>query len=134
MLIPIDVTTSDLTPEGNYVATVTAVEYQAKTGEKWNKEGTSTVTQDEWLAFSPDKRRIQLTLALQGGGTIFHNLYMKESALIFVKRFLKAAGVKFGKEGFDPDELVGKEVGVSISIGDDPEYGPRNEIDKIYKV
>lgn len=133
--IDIDVTAAGKMPEGNYSATVVKIEYQVLTGEKWNNEGTTTVDFDSWVAArNTDKRvRAHITLNVPGKGNIWHDLYIKEGALGFVRQFLTACQVHFGKEGFDFDLCIGKQVGITIVIKED-EYGVDSKISKLYKV
>ncbi len=131
--IPIDVTAAGATPDGSYLGTVTKMEYQAKVGEKWNKDGTKNCeTMEEWFDFPVDMRRLHVTVKLEKDGKGFGNqwtdLYMKESALGFTKTFLQACGVTFDKSGFDPDDCLNKNVAVKVTLSEDPVHGVQTNL------
>ena len=135
--LAVDLTAVNLVPEGNHEALITDVKYQVKTGEKWNNEGTTTVSFEDWLPYPLEKRRIHLTLQPQTPGVnqfLWHDLYMIPTAAGFVKDWVRAAGVYFDKDGYDPDEFAGKTVGVSVIIKEETPGMQRNEITKVYKV
>jgi len=133
-LIPVDVTTANIIPSGNYKAIVRGLTYQIKTGEKWNKDGTTEVMFEEWLKHPLDLRRVHLILLIAEKGLLFHQLYMVETAAGFMAAFLRATKVPITKEGFDIELSIEKEVGVDVGIIDDPAYEPRNVINKFFKV
>ena len=133
-IVDIDVTGAGLMPAGEYVAVVQKLEYQVKSGLKWNQEGTQTVELEEWLRWGIDKRRLHYTLAIPGKGILFHELYVTPESLVFLKRFLRATGVDYSKSGFDPEAAVGKNIGLSIIIKEDPLYDDTNRIAKVYRV
>lgn len=128
--LSIDLTTTGLIPEGEHVAIVQNLEYQVKTGSSWNYEGTTTVQSfDDYEGF---EQRLRYTFNIPGKGNIYQDFYLKESALPFLKNFLIAAGVPFKKDGFDPEEALGKQVSLVIIYKDDG-YGIKNVISKIKK-
>ena len=49
--IPLDVTSAGVIPAGDYVGTISALKYQIKTGEKWNKDGTSDTDGETFSSF-----------------------------------------------------------------------------------
>ena len=132
-IIPLDVTIAGLIPEGQHTATVAKLDYQIKTGDKWNKDGTSTTTFDEWSKFDAQRKRLHYVISVPGRGNIFHDLYVMESAAGFVQSFLKACGVPYSKEGFDAEACIGRQVGINMGIKEDPNYGPQNTF-TFYKV
>lgn len=132
--VPIDLTTVGLIPAGEYVGTVVKLSYQVKVGEKWNLEGTADVEPSVWNEADDKVKRLHFSISIPEKGYIFYDLYVAENARGFLKSFLKACDVPFDKKGFDPDACIGKQIGVSIIIEDDPLYGERNRIDKVYKV
>ena len=132
--IPLDVTTAGVIPAGDYVGTISTLKYQIKTGDKWNKDGTSDTDGETFQSFGDDKRRLHYTILIPGKGNIFHDLYLMPAAAGFVQQFLKSAGVGYDKTGFDPEEAVGKEIGLQIAVEDVADYGPRNLVSKFYKV
>lgn len=122
----IDLTTVGLIEEGTYVGTINKVEYQIKEGEKWNKDGVITVDRETFEAYpKADNARLHLTIGIAGKGHIFHDLYLTKNALGFLQQFCKAAGVTYGKSGFNPDDFWGKQVGVRVGIKED-DYGTKN--------
>jgi hypothetical protein len=127
-IVPIDVTTAGLIKEGQYVATVQSVKYQIKTGEKWNADGTTDTDFDTWSAYGADSKRLHYTIAVPSQGNVFHDLYVMDKALGFVKEFFKKCNAPFSKEGFDPEAPVGKQIGLEIGIKDEPDWGERNTI------
>ena len=135
-VIGIDLTGVGLIPDGNHTVQVSEVELQAKTGEKWNKDGTLNCTFDEWIGYPEELRRIHLKLTFieLEGKVMWHDLYMIESARSFLKNFCKAAKIPFGKEGFDTDHFLGSQLGVTVAIEDDPQYGERSVITGVYAV
>lgn len=131
--IPIDVTVAGATPEGDYLGTVTKMQYQVKVGEKWNQDGTKSCdTVEEWLDFPVDMRRLHATIKLEkdgkGFGNEWNDLYMKESALGFTKTFLQACGVAFDKTGFDADDCLNKQVAVHVAVSEDPVHGMQTNL------
>lgn len=132
-LIPIDVTAVNIIPPANYKAIVRGLTYQVKVGEKWNKEGIAEMPFEEWMKYPEDHRRIHLLILIPEKGLLFHDLYMVETARGFLSAFLRAAHVPFDKNGFDIELAVEKEIGVDVGVTDDPEYEPRNIINKFFK-
>jgi len=117
MKVPVDLTGVGVVPDGTHEGLIQDVQYQVKTGEKWNKDGTTTVTDEEWSKYPMENRRLNLVINTPHG-MIFHAIYMVEGGLSFVKQAVVAAGASFGKDGFDPQEMVGKRVRVQ-TINDD---------------
>jgi len=132
-IVDVDVTTAGLIPAGDHQAIVAKLEYQVKSGEKWNQDGTQTVELEEWKKWGVDKKRLHYSLSIPGKGMLFHDLYVMPTALGFVKTFLKATGVSFTKEGFNPEEAVGRNIGISVIIKEDADYGDTNKIVKVFK-
>lgn len=120
--------------EGDLIAVVKKVEYQQKTGDKWNNEGTTTVDKATWENVEDSKARIRLSLYVEGKGFIFTELYFSERAMPMTKRALAQCGVNFTTSGYDPDEAVGKSVGISVVITQTAGYDPKSEIKKWTKV
>ena len=132
--IPIDLTTVGVIPPSRYVGTVQSVEYQVKVGEKWNKEGTQTVSIEEMLQAPVENQRVHLTIFIPDiGQNLWHDLYMKPSALPFVQAFCKAIGISYDKDGFDLDESTNGEIGLNITVTEDSEFGMQNQV-KFYKI
>lgn len=130
----VDLTKVDVI-EGDFKdAEVKKVEYQIKTGEKWNNEGTSTVTKDQWENAADELARLHLTIAIPGKGSLFHDFYFSEKALPMTKRALTAIGVAFKAEGYNPDDAIGRKVGIVVAIKEEGGYEPRPNIVKFYKV
>lgn len=129
--IPLDLTTLDV-QDGNYSGIVQKIEYQVKIGEKWNREGTETVTEEEMLQHAPDKTRFRITIYLPEAKTnVWLELYMKAPG--FIKSFLKAAGVPYDDSGFDIEEALNKEIGVTLVTEQQPGYEPRQNV-KVFKL
>jgi hypothetical protein len=126
--VPTDLTKANLIDAGDYIGNVSKLNYQVKTGDKWNQEGTSTVTCEEWTAAPPvgdngkSIRRLQFVIGIPGKGNHFNDLYTDG----FIQQFMKATDTPYDKDGYDPDEAVGKQVAVEVGIVDDPEYGMQN--------
>lgn len=112
-IVDLDLTGIGVVPDGVHVAQVVGVEYQVKSGEKWNYDGTTTVTFEEWATYPADLRRLHYSLKTQHG-MVWLDCYLKDTALPILKRFLKACGVNVSKGGFDPEEALGKEVVVTV--------------------
>ncbi len=129
-LIPLDVTTAGLVPEGVHQAIVDKIVYERKVGEKFNKEGTVEVSFEEMLAqplendlgkpLARAKIGLKVTKTLSGesaaGKYLFNELYMSKSSAGFVKSFFDAAGVSYSRKGLDPRELANREVIVKSAI------------------
>lgn len=128
----IDLTSVGLIPEGKHTAIVQKLEYQVKTGNAWNKDGTITIAPEETTNYPTDDQRLHFHLHIPGKGVIFHDLYLKESALAFMKNFMTAAGVPFSKNGFNPEDAVGKTLFITITHKDDG-YGIKSVISKVEK-
>lgn len=125
--VDVDLTAVGVIPDGEYVATVTKLSYQVKVGENWNREGTQDVDYSTWMTFAKDKRRLHFMLMVPGKGSAWHDLYMMDSAAGFAKEFMVAARVSFDKSGFEPEEAIGKQLLLGVTIKDDGVHGPRNE-------
>lgn len=134
-IIPVDLTTAGLVKDGTYRATIQKIELQAKVGDKWNKDGTTIIDNvDEWLAFGLDRIRIRCELFLpEIGQRLWHDVYFSEGALWNTKRFVDACGVQYDQNGFNPEDLLNKDLIIDVVIKEDPEYGPRNEITSFKK-
>lgn len=132
-VVPIDLTIANLIPAGTYTGVVNKVTYQIKTGEKWNKEGTSDVSFDEFNNFSDDKRRLHYNLKIPGKGGLFHDVYLMESARGFAQAFYNACGTSMTKAGFDPEACIGNQIGITVTVEDRPGYGPSNNL-AFYKI
>ncbi len=128
----IDLTTAGGPPDGTHVATVNKVDYEAKVGEKWNKDGIKVVSAEEAKAYPAEQRRLHITLSIPGHGNLWHDLYFMESALGFMKQFCQAAGIPLKNP--DCDSLVGKQVLVTLATKSDPTYGDRQNIISVKKV
>lgn len=131
--IPLDVTAAGGVPDGDHIATVQKIEYQAKTGDKWNKEGTLICEQDQWNGYPADVKRVHITLAVPGKGNIWQDLYMKESALGFVKQFLVACGATVDKSGFDFDECLNKQISISVATVEQSGFDAQQKITRMKK-
>ena len=130
--LDVDLTKVDLI-EGEVTGEVKKIEYQIKTGEKWNNQGTTTVTKDEWLNAEGSLSRIHFIIAVQGKGNLFTALYFSEPAMPMTKRALAAMGVAFTPQGYDPDEALGKVVGMSVVVEEPSGFDPRSVVKKFYK-
>lgn len=130
-IFDIDLTSAGGPPDGVHIANINKVEYQVLTGEKWNKDGTTTVSGEEAKGYPADKRRLHITLALVGHGNVWHDLYFKETALGFMASFFKAAGVPLKNP--NPDDLLGKQVLVTLATIEQPGYEARQQITKVSK-
>jgi len=130
--LDVDLTKVDLI-EGEVIGDVKKLDYQIKTGEKWNNQGTTTVDKEAWMKSEDDLARIHLTIAVQGKGNLFHDLYFSEKAMPMTKRALVAMGVKFTPTGYDPDEALGTTVGMSVIVDEPAGYEPRSIVKKFYK-
>lgn len=127
----IDLTTAGGPPDGVHLMTINKVEYQVKTGEKWNKEGTSTVTAEEAIAYPRENVRIHLTLAIAGAGNFWHDLYLGESSAGFRKQFCQAANIPLKNVNYD--ELVGKQILGTLTTSEREGYGARQQLSKVAK-
>ena len=115
-------------PDGTHTGTIQKVEYQIKTGEKWNQEGTTNVSRDEFnITNDLSKARMHITIGVPGLGNIWHDLYFSEKALGFVKSFYKALGCNL------TDEIEGKSIGISVVTKEEPGYDSRPSISKVFK-
>ena len=132
--IELDLTQVGMIPDGDHVVLVQKLERQVKVGDKWNKDGTKTVPPEEFAVAERDCKRLHFTLMITGKGSIWHDLYLGEKSLPFLKNFMKATGVNITKDGFDPDEAVGKQVGINVATKEDPTYGAQTQITKVWKV
>jgi len=127
-----DITEAGEIPAGQHTALVQKMDYQVKTGDKWNNDGTKTVEKEEWEKFPDDKARVQYTLKV-GGASAFHELYFTEKSLGFVKRFLAACGVPPTKGGYNPEDAIGRQVVITITTVEKDGFDPRNQITKFSK-
>lgn len=116
MRVDIDVTNVGVIPDGDYVGTVES--FELRTSKK--PDGGQYIS---WRFFVPD-----------AGQSVFHITSLKPTALFGIKDLLDACGVEYDESGFDLDGCVGKEIGLRIIINEDPDYGTRNEVKKVYKV
>lgn len=135
MRIDIDVTKVGIT-DGDYIGQVIKLDMQVKANEsdKWNKEGTINVSSaEDFSAYPTENKRLHYTIYIPQKGNIWHDLYLKDSALPFLKAFLTATGVPFTKEGFDPNEAVGRNIGVRVVTIEQPGFSPRTQIAKVWK-
>ena len=135
MKVPIDLTSVGEIPAGPYVATVQNLTLQVKTGEKWNKDGTMDVQDhSEFFKYPVEQQRLHYQLFVPGKGGLWHDLYLTEKSLGFAKAFMRACGVAFDKDGFDPFECIGKQVGIDVVSEQAAGYEPRSVIAKTYRV
>ncbi|MHA2065451.1 MAG: hypothetical protein ACXABY_13845 [Candidatus Thorarchaeota archaeon] len=65
------------------------------------------------------------------GKPVGFNTSLAEQSLWFLKGLLENTGVKWDAKGFDPDHVVGKEVGCKVSIGE-YQNKPRNQVDSFF--
>jgi len=101
MIIPIDLTTVEdkdfePIPAGNYVVRVLEATEKSSAKGKYIKL-TLEVTEGEYA-----------------GRKLFHNLSELPQSLWNLKRFLDAAGVEYGEEGFATEDIQGAELEVSV--------------------
>lgn len=129
----VDLTQVDVI-SGEVEGVVQKLEYQIKTGEKWNNAGTSTVEKDVWENH-PDgaTARIHLTIAVPGKGNLFHDLYFSDKAMPMTKRALKQMGVVFTPQGYNPDDALNAHIGMTVTVEEQAGYEPRSNIAKFYK-
>jgi len=146
-IVPIDLTNVGLR-DGSFIGIITSVELQVKTGEKWNNEGTTKCeTVEEWLQYprqtsEPDERgkfkalsRIHLRINFPelNGQSTTHDLYMSDASLPMLKEFLTKAGLEYGTDGFNPFDLLNRNIGCKIVTEEDEEYGTNYRIKSVYK-
>jgi hypothetical protein len=143
MKFDVDLTVEEVT-DGEHTARVQKVTYQEKIGEKWNNDGTTDVDADRWGTLPNEKRRIQIQLSTVGekGNPInlFHEFYFTggtpekaKKAQEMSGRALAAMGVNITPEGFDPEEALNNEVGITITTEQTAGYSPKKVISKFYK-
>lgn len=140
-IVDIDVTTAGLIPDGDYVCNVNGLKYQVSHTKKtdgtdknsWKKDDYSDVDFDSWSKADVSAKRLHYTLGVPGHGNLFHDLYMMESARGFIKQFMVACGVAPTKAGFDPESVIGKQIGVKVGI-DSSQENESNKILKMWKV
>ena len=132
-LIEVDLTEVGIVPPGQHQATVSKLIYQIKTGPKWNKEGSMEVDKMEWSKHPMDTKRIKLFIRVIGVGDLVHDLYFMESALPMTKRALEGCGVKFTKNGYNPDLALNASILITVVHKDTPDYGLQVSIAKINK-
>ena len=141
----LDVTTGGLVPDNTYTATVDSVELQIKTGAKFNKDGTTTVdaatfenAPTQGMETDPDtgeqvlkaKSRVHFMFKTEKGN-VFHDVYMNDKSMEFIKKAWDALGVVYDKDGFDPNDIiacVGKQVIVDVIIDDDGKGNVNNKV------
>ncbi len=127
--IPTDLSTANLIKDNDYVGNVVKLEYQIKTGDSWNQEGTETVNFEEFSQATNDKlKRLHYTISVpdSGKGNIFHDLYMQENCAGFMLAFMKACNVEFDADGYDPDDAIGKQVNIEVTTIETEEWGYQN--------
>jgi hypothetical protein len=136
-----DLTQAGIIPEATYPAKVTKIEYQRKTGEKWNKEGSTSITGAEFDALPNDNnRRFRVHLFIDGQGFHVEDVYLVKNdgtankmADKTMASLFKAADLPIEKTGYNPDDLVNKQVLVKIVVKED-DYGIKNRAAGFYKV
>lgn len=132
--VAVDLTITNLIPDGIYVGTVQKLAYQVSTTQKddssgkysWKKDTVQDVDFETFNQVSDDRRRLHYQINIPGKSSVFHDLYMGESSRGFLKAFMKACGVIFDKGGFDPEEAVGKQVNIEVTTTEDSN-GASNE-------
>lgn len=134
-----DLTVANLVKTDTYTGQVAKLNYQIKTGDKWNQEGTTNVDFEQWVeapassGIDPESgkeithKRLQYIISLPGQGNHFNDLYMTTTSLGFVQSFMIACGVEYDSSGFDPDDAIGKSVGVEVTTNETEQYGFQNE-------
>jgi hypothetical protein len=126
--MPLDLTTLELT-DGEHRGQITKLDYQIKTGDKWNAAGTDTVDETAFDAHTDVKtKRYHYTID-SGRNKVWVDFYLMDAALPFLLRFFKACGVHYDSTGFDPSDAVGKDVGFTVAIQND-----QPQITKYFKV
>lgn len=132
--IGVDLTTAGLIPDATYTGQVQKLDYQISTGTKddgsgkasWKKESTQDVDFTAWSQVGNDRRRLHYIINIPGKPNIFADFYMMEASLGFLQAFMKGCNVAYDKDGFDPEEAVGKQVSIEVTSKDDATYGPQN--------
>ena len=132
--VGVDLTAVNLMAIGTYTCQVQKLEYQISTGIKddgsgkssWKKDTTQVVDFAAWNSVEDSKRRLHYTVSVPNKGNIFADFYMMENCRGFLQGFMKACGVTYDKDGFDPEEALGKPVTCEVGQEDDPTYGPSN--------
>lgn len=114
-------------PDGTHIGIIQKVEYQIKTGEKWNNEGTTNVSREEFDFVDPDNARMHITIGVPGHGNIWHDLYFSEKSLGFVQSFYKALGCKLS------DLIEGMSIGIKVVTKEEAGYTPKSTIAKVFK-
>ena len=141
-VVPIDLNMAGLIPANSYTATITGLDYQIKTGAKWNKDGTEKVDFDTWAAHEDALRRLNyeysFTYTDKAGnareGKLWGQYYkIGGGGGVFLRDMFKAAGVDYS-DGFDPDSALNQTVGLNVAIEDNAEYGAKNIIADYFKV
>lgn len=115
-IFDIDLTTADLMPDGDYVATISKVEPKIS-GDQSKNPGSVYLS---WM------------LKLTTGKVMFHNTPMSFPSM--VKSMMDASKTPYTPNGFDPDLAVGKQVNIRVGTKDDPTYGLQNNIVKVWAV
>jgi len=136
----IDLTTVGTAPDGTYTGcAISKYTLQAKTGEKWNNDGTTNIDVnefDKWLAYGSDLQRVRVHFSippqdsLKVAVQVSRDYYMKDSALPFLKDLFKAASAPFDEGGFDFDDLLGKQVTLELVTKESNGY-TRQEVLKV---
>lgn len=108
----VDLSKVGIIPEGNYVATIQAVE------EKTSQKGSQYLN---WQFFIPEL-----------GQTIFYMTSLAPTALFGLKKLVQAAGGNMNPP-FNTDDLVSKQLGITVAIKEDPTFGTRSEVVAVYK-
>jgi len=126
-ILDIDLTkVSDGVGEGAHTGTIQKVEYQIKTGQKWNNKGTTTVSQEDFNNADPNLARMHITINIPGQGNIWHDLYFSEKSLGFAKSFYKALGCGLN------EDILGKTIGIKVALKEDPGYDVKATITKVF--
>lgn len=122
--VPVDLTITNIIPAATYTCLVKELQYQVSTTEKaespgkwsWKRENTQTCDFQTFAQVPDERRRLHYVIAVPSKGNIFHDCYMGESSRGFLQAFMKACGVQFDKQGFDPEEAIGKQVIVEVGV------------------
>ena len=108
-LVDIDINnvedTRETIPDGVYLCRIKSVEKKHKAGSEYPYLD---------VRLTPDGHERK---------TLFHNLSYHPNALWNMKAFVTRAGVEWGKNGFHYRDLIGRRIGVTVSIEpsrDDP--------------
>ena len=134
-IIGIDLTITNLIPDGVYTGIVKSLTYQISNTPKpeepgkfsWSKDAVLEVDFSAWSQVSDNMRRLHYQITIPGKPSAFNDLYMGESSRGFLQGFMKACNVPYTVAGFDPELAVGKQVKLEVStvVND---RGTKNEI------